>query len=201
LATYEHSQELIRLYAGTRLNTTVHGGILRESVGYLAPTATYTAASISRMVQVPSNARISELTMVHDAYSQGAADIGVYAAGGHAVSTLAANGLVLIAPDTGADGKGSVIDVDFFCSAIAFLAGGVTGFDGTGAASTGLIATNTSYNLLTESGTLTHAKMMMPLWEALGFTSDPGGWFDIAITVTTEIQNALTLGMRCRFVV
>lgn len=42
-----------------------------------------------------------------------------------------------------------------------------------------------------ESGTYTAAKREQPLWQALGLTSDPGGYFDIVATVKTT---AVTTG-------
>lgn len=182
-----------------RANSAVHGAPLREAIGRVTPAADSDVGSIHRMIRLPSNARISSLEMAHDAVSAGAADIGVYAATGHQRSTLAENGLILIEGNTAADGGGSVIDVDYFCSAVTFLAAGVTSADGTGAAGTGLIATNTKYNLLTESATNTLAKQVQPLWQALGFTTDPGGDFDIAITVTTQFGGLTDIALRCRY--
>ncbi len=45
--------------------------------------------------------------------------------------------------------------------------------------------------IINESGTNTMAKRNMPLWEALGLSSDPRGFFDIVLTVKTT---AVTTG-------
>src|SRR3569623_2147217 len=42
-------------------------------------------------------------------------------------------------------------------------------------------------NVIYESGTNTPAKRYMPLWQALGLSSDPGGYIDIVCTLSTAI--------------
>lgn len=52
-----------------------------------------------------------------------------------------------------------------------------------------------------ESGTYTLDKRVMPLWQAAGLTSDPGGYFDIVMTVTTTAvtTGATKVGLRVTF--
>lgn len=61
---------------------------------------------------------------------------------------------------------GAVIDADFFASAVALAA----------------IVTPTDYTR--ESGVYTGVKSQKELWDAAGLTSDPGGYFDVVITLT-----------------
>lgn len=84
----------------------VHAGLLRESAGTVETLAADDAASVYRLVRVPSNARISSILLASDAITGAtAADVGIY--------QTAANG-------------GAVLDADFFAtdvdisSAVAF---------------------------------------------------------------------------------
>lgn len=68
---------------------------------------------------------------------------------------------------TGLDGTaGAVIDADFFGSAVS-VATAQTNVDVTG-----------------ESAVFTIAKRHQPLWQAVGLTSNPGGFLDIVVTLT-----------------
>ena len=49
----------------------------------------------------------------------------------------------------------------------------------------------TPTDVTNESGTYTHLKRLMPLWEAAGLTADPGDFIDIVATVKTT---AVTTG-------
>ena len=79
------------------------GGVLRESVGYIVPTAAAEAASTYRFCRVPSNCRISQILLsCADFTTAGAIDIGIW--------QTAENG-------------GAVVDRDLFSSALD-LSGG-----------------------------------------------------------------------------
>lgn len=58
-----------------------------------------------------------------------------------------------------------------------------------------------STDVTNESGTYTLDKRTMPLWQASGLTSDPGGYFDIVATVTTTAVTTGTgkFGLRVNF--
>ncbi len=80
--------------------------------------------------------------------------------------------------NTAADGTpaslvGTVIDQDFFASDVD-CASAVT-----------------PTNVTNESGTYTVAKRNQPLWQAVGLSANPGGFFDIVATVHTT---AITTG-------
>jgi hypothetical protein len=139
------------------------GAVEKCAYGYIASvTAALSATSIIRLVQVPSNCIVTDLRLTSGAQAAGAGDIGVYRNN--------ANG-------------GTVIDADFFGSAVS------------------VAAASLNADVLNESGVNTMVKQGQPLWQALGLTSDPKQDFDIAFTVTTDITTGLQpLGVRARFV-
>lgn len=60
----------------------------------------------------------------------------------------------------------------------------------------------TPTNIINESGTNTLDKRNQPLWQAVGLTSDPGGYFDIVASVITTPVTTGTgkLGLRIHLV-
>lgn len=62
----------------------------------------------------------------------------------------------------------AAIDQDFFASAVTLT-----------------LLQNT--DITNESATYTPLKQNQPLWQAVGLTTDPGGYFDIVATLTTAI--------------
>jgi hypothetical protein len=86
----------------------LEGGILLESVGFCEAGAGDTSSTY-RMVQVPSNCRISQIMLFSDDVgASGAVDIGIY--------------------KTTADG-GAVVDADFFASAVDVNTAALNGTD------------------------------------------------------------------------
>ena len=76
----------------------IHNGMLRESVGTVETLAADDAASVYRLVRVPSSARITSVLVASDAITGAStSDVGVY--------QTAANG-------------GAVLDADFFATDI-----------------------------------------------------------------------------------
>jgi len=123
------------------------------------------STSIYRVIRVPSNCLIKAVRVRHTALGGSCAmDIGLY----YANST----------GEVGA-GKtpGAVIDVDFFASAYVASSAQLAGIDITHEAAAAFP--------LTDHG--------LPLWEAAGLTSDPGGKFDIAATLTVACDTTGTL--------
>jgi len=57
-------------------------------------------------------------------------------------------------------------------------------------------------DITNESGTYTADKVNLPLWQALGIASDPGGEFDIVATIVTDDISTGTgiLGLQVEFV-
>lgn len=77
---------------------------------------------------------------------------------------------------TTADG-GAVIDADLFASAQVVT--------------TALVRSNVAH----ESAVYGIEDLDKPLWEAAGLTADPGGYFDVAGTITTDMGGAGTIGI------
>ena len=205
--------------AGTYPNSVVARSPLFETTDRAVPSAaTLDATSILRLVRVPSNARLSSLELTHDAWTAGAGAIGVYYATGHApvaTNNAAAAGAgtfgSVVAPPvivatTALDGGGAAIDKNFFTDAITFLAAGVDNFDGTGTAN-GLVHVATDvvkYNILSptlSNSKNTMAKSQQPLWQAIGCATDPGGFMDICVTVTTQLTGVIEMSARARFTI
>lgn len=178
--------------------------------------ATLDATSILRMIRVPSNARLTTLEFTHDAWTAGAGAVGLYYATNHAMVAPENNAsagagsfgtgkkpLVRVA-DTALDSGGAAIDKNFFTDAITFLAAGVDNFEGTATAN-GIIDVQTDvvkYNILSptlSNSKNTMAKAQQPLWQAVGMATDPGGYFDICITVTTQLTGVVEASARARF--
>jgi len=111
-----------------------------------------------QMVRVPSNAKIKRIFFQTQTQTAGAADIGVY----YATDGLIGKPTSLLAANA--------IDQDFFAQAMSLTTTTVQD------------ATNnpigSAYN---------PSKRNQPLWQAVGLTSDPGGNFDICLTLTTAI--------------
>ena len=68
---------------------------------------------------------------------------------------------------------GAVVDADLFASALDLTGGPFTNAEQIG-----------------ESGELTLAERAQPLWQAAGASEDPGGYYDIAATITTTYNGA-----------
>lgn len=154
-----------------RNSASFENGMLRESVGVLELANGDSIASVLRMVEVPSNARISQVLLSCDAIAAtGAADIGLYQSS--------------IGGATGA-----VVDADFFASAVVLTAALVNSDVTHEADAAGAGA---SYGLEDAEKTL---------WQLLGLTSDPGIMYDIALTLTAAAGGAGTVGLKVRYVI
>lgn len=77
---------------------------------------------------------------------------------------------------------GAVVDADLFGSAVSF----VSAVNGT--------------EISFESTQYTIAEREQPLWQVLGFTSDPNTTFDIAITLTATVNTSGDIGLYVDFV-
>jgi len=150
-------------------NPSVERGVLREMVGSAELTSSASIASILRLARVPSNARISRILLSCDAITSAAGDVGVYY------------------PQTIAGVAGAVIDVDFFASAQSLAAA--------------LVHTDVTHEAdPADAGVgYGHADVAKPLWEALQLTADPGGYFDIAVTLTAAATAAGTVALKAQF--
>lgn len=81
---------------------------------------------------------------------------------------------VYYADDNPASATGAEIDADFFADAFDLTSGPIV-----------------KTELLDQDGANnTIVKQQLPLWEALGLSSDPGGYFDVAVTIATTYNGA-----------
>lgn len=144
--------------------------LITEAMDYVTATNADSAGSIYRLCNMKSNARVADLLIQCAALGAGAAiDIGAYY-GNDAKDIF-----------TGQTLNGAVIDADFFATAV----------DVSGALA--------KTNVTNESGTNTINKQQMPLWQALGLTSDPECSIDICATVSVAIAATGLLGMTLRY--
>lgn len=142
-------------------------GYLREVSGFVTPVAADAAGSTYQFVRIPTNAKVKSVVLNSGAQGAGAIQIGVYYSDSTVDGTAAANqGLVV--PTTG---------VNFFANDVS-LASAIIGLDEV-------------MQALATSGANNPSLINTPLWQALGLTSDPGGFFDVVGTVHTT---AITTG-------
>ena len=162
----------------TALDTYQPGGDL-QSAGYgasgrfvsisgtVTPLNADAANTTYQMVRVPTNASIKQVLLSSQAQAAGAVDIGVYYSDSKIDGTAAANQGVVV-PTTGKT---------FFASQIS-LASAVA-------------QTDETFQNAATGGAYNQSLVNKRLWDALGLTSDPGGFFDIVLTVDTT---AVTTG-------
>lgn len=141
----------------------ISNGNLRESQGFANIGSGDDIASVYRLFRLRSSDRVSALRVY-------CADIGTTA--------LADVGLYNI-------NAGTVVDVDFFASALAVSGGALNGVDIT-------------FEAAANNGILTNGEKR--IWEALGLTSDPSKEYDVAATLTAASDAAGTVLFRCQFV-
>jgi hypothetical protein len=82
---------------------------------------------------------------------------------------------------TAKDG-GAVVDADFFASALSLKDGAINGTD-----------------VLHESAVFSIANSGKELWDALGLTSDPSVFYDVAFTLTADADAAGTVKLIGRY--
>lgn len=135
---------------------------LHYNEGYATAVASSSADATYQLVRLPSTAIVKRVMFESEAQGAGAFDVGVYYATDGS-SPLAVSSLLAAA----------AIDQDFFATVID-CASAVARTD-----------------ITNEGGFYTLNERTMPLWQAVGLTSDPGGNFDIVATVKTT---AVTTG-------
>ena len=139
---------------------------------YVTMPAAASIGSVLRVVRIPTTAKVK--SVVHEAGAQGAGayDIGLY----YSSSVNDSSGAAALA--------GAVIDADFFSAAVNNAAA-ITPTERVGG--------NLTAYPLTERNT--------PIWQAAGLSADPGGFFDVALTVaTTDVTTGTgKVGLRVGF--
>jgi hypothetical protein len=133
------------------------GGLVKSISGSNVAVAASSTDATYQFVRVPSNCKVSAIFFESAAQAAGTLDIGLY----FATDGQGGKPLSLLAANA--------IDQDFFASLVA------------------VTALSQPTNVVNESGTNTIDKRTQPLWQAVGLTADPGGFFDIVGTVVTAI--------------
>ena len=148
-------------------------GVLRMVNGHLTVSASMAAGSTYKLVRVPSNAVVKQVLFESEAQGAGKFNLSVYYSDSTTDGTQPSKQGVIV-PTTGDQ---------FFASDID-CASAVTLGDKTN-----------------ESGNYTLDKRNKELWDALGLTSDPGGYFDIvAVVHTTDVTTGTgKIGVYCYF--
>lgn len=141
-------------------NTMGEGGpaALKNVTGIATGVASSSIDATYQMVRVPSNAKIKRMTLQSEAQAVGVTDVGLY----YATDGMGGRPLSLLVA--------AAISRNFFAASIN-------------------LNTTTMQDVLGNpigSG-YTPSKRNMPLWQAAGLTSDPGGNFDIVLSLTTAI--------------
>jgi hypothetical protein len=133
---------------------------------YVTVPAAAAATSVFRFVRVKSNIIVKAVTVENEAQGAGKIELGVYYA----------DTAIDIAPGNSAN-LGLAIDASFFSGDIDLTSAFGSTNETYNAGSTGLSSTPYTQN-----------KRGLPLWDALGLATDPGGKFDICGTVhTTDV--------------
>lgn len=145
-------------------NASVSNGVMHEAVGTLESANGDSIGSTYIFCQVPSNARVSQVLLYSD-------DIGT--------TTISDFGVYKSVPD-----GGTVVDADFFASAVSLKDGAINGTD-----------------ITHESAVYDPDDIEKPLWQALGLTSDPGISYDIVGTLTAASDAAGTITLKVRYVI
>jgi hypothetical protein len=146
-------------------------GLLREISGFATGVAASSINATYQFVRIPSPAKVKSIIFASEAQAAGAMDIGLY----KATDGTGGNPTSLLAANA--------IDQDFFATAVA------------------LTAASAETEVVNESGTYTYDKRNMPIWQAVGLTTDPGGYFDIVGTITTAITTGTgKMWLSCRWV-
>lgn len=137
---------------------------------FLVAPAASSIGSVFRILRVPTTAKVKSLWLEAEAQGAGAFDVGVY----YSASVNDSPGAAALG--------GVVVDADFFASAVSNAAA-IAGSE-----------------IVNESGVYTLDERKLPLWQAVGLTADPGGYFDIVATVTTAITTGTgRIGLRASF--
>lgn len=154
------------------MNTVGEGaaGMLKEISGSAVTIASGSTDATYQLVRVPSNCKVKSIMWESGAQAAGTMDVGLY----YATDGQGGKPLALLAANA--------IDQDFFASLLAVTSA--------------ILPTE----IVHESGTYTIDKRTQPLWQAVGLTSDPGGFFDIVATIVTAITTGATrIGCSVRY--
>ena len=137
-------------------------GRLKEVTGIATGTASANIDSTFQMVRVKSNCKIKRIFLQTQTQTVGVTDVGLY----YATDGVGGRPTTLLVA--------AAIDRVFFATSINLATATVQ---------------DVTCNPITS--TYTPDKRNMPLWQAAGLTTDPGGSFDIVLSLTTAITTGL----------
>jgi hypothetical protein len=133
-------------------------GYMEEVTGYVTVLAADAAGTTYQLVRIPSNAKVKRVFLVSQAQGAGKVNVGLY------YSTALNDG-------TPSDKASALteVDADLFATDVD-------------------LASAVATDVTNESGTYTIDKWNQPIWQAAGLSADPGGFFDVSLTVhTTDV--------------
>lgn len=148
-------------------------GYLRHINDFLTPTSGKTAGSIYRFVRIPSYARVKAVIVAGAAQTVGKYDFGLY----HSDSTVDGTPV--------SKNNGTILNSDslsYFASDYSFAS-----------------AVNDAN--ITNLRLHTPAQRNKPIWQAAGLSSDPGGYFDVAATLKTDLSTGAIMGVQVEFAI
>lgn len=135
--------------------------VLKSNEGYATAVASSSADATYQLVRIPSNCKVKSIIFESEAQTAGKFDLGLY----YATDGEGGKPTSLLAANA--------IDQDFFATVIDCA------------------AAVTPTEVVNESTTYTLDKRNQPIWQAVGLSADPGGYFDVVATVKTT---AVTTG-------
>lgn len=151
------------------------GGLYEEVQGSVKTGASDNAASVYRLIQVPSNARVSSIFWQADAIGSGGPtqlDVAVWFP-----TTVPLGGGAFLASGSAA----AFISSSIFATALTANAA---------VALTEITNQSTNYTIPLQE---------TPLWNVLGFVTDPEVDFDIGFSLRSATQAAGYVGLKCRY--
>jgi hypothetical protein len=152
-------------------------GYLKSISDYVATVSGDTTTSTYKFVRVPSDAIIKKVLFSAQAMSGGKIDLSVYYSDSTQDGTAPAN-QGLIVPSTGA----------------AFFSGDID-------CSSAVAQTDKTFANAASAGAYNQTLVNLPLWDALGLTSNPGGFFDIVgVCTTTAITTGAPMALQVDYV-
>lgn len=154
----------------------IAGGVVSQAYGYVFTGAADSAASNYKLVSVPSNCRLSSLSMINGALGSGCVlDVAVWYP-----TTVPQGGGAFLAASLG----GTLIGSSNFTTAIV-----------------GNTTNTTPSELVVTTNTLQGPNYQeMPLWQMLNLASDPETAFDIGFSVRIAVASAGYIGLKATYV-
>lgn len=151
-------------------------GYLLEIDGTVAALSADSIGSTYRLCRVPTNAKIKNVSLNSAIASAGAGDI-----------DIAYSDAPLVGNNDGTPPAlaGTIVQVAAADNKLF------------GAASTLVAQANVN---VTFAGSYTLANRNQPLWKVLGLASDPGGYFDFVIKLTTAVTTGGAVGLKVDYV-